>query len=93
LGQFPLLFVGQIHRVRVIGIALIELEHGEFWIVLTLVTEVAVNLLNALEASNHQTLKKQVSRAGLKTDMPSSSRDMMKKTSSLRTPRVRNGYL
>ena len=63
LGQFPHEFVGQIHEVSVVGIGLIELQHGEFWIVpsgQTLVTKIAVDFINALEASDHQTLQEQL---------------------------------
>ena len=52
--------LGQLHQVGVIGIRLVELQHRELGIVLgrdALVTEVAVDLVDAIEAADEQALE------------------------------------
>ena len=58
-------FLGQIHQVTVVGIGLIKLHHGEFRIVpgrQTLVAEIAVNLVDALKTTHHQSFQVQLRR-------------------------------
>ncbi len=53
-------FFGEIHQLPIGGIGLIELDHGEFGIVLDrnpLITEIAVDLENAIETADHQPLQ------------------------------------
>ncbi len=65
LRQFTEQFFGQVHVVFVVGVGLVELQHGEFRVVSsrdTFVTEVAVDLEHFLEAANHQALEVQLRR-------------------------------
>ncbi|CRM89846.1 hypothetical protein [Pseudomonas sp. 22 E 5] len=65
LRQFAEQFFGEVHVVFVVGVGLVELQHGEFRVVTgrdTFVTEVAVDLEHLLEAANHQALEVQLRR-------------------------------
>ncbi len=65
LGQLAEQLLGQVHVVFVVGIGLVELEHGELGVVPgrdAFVTEVAVDLEHALEATDHQALQVQLRR-------------------------------
>ena len=56
---------GERHQVFIVGVCLIELEHGELRIVLSgdaLVAEVAIDLIDALEPADHQTLEIKLGR-------------------------------
>ena len=63
LGQFAEQFLGQVHVVFVVGVGLVELEHGELGVVPgrdAFVTEVAVDLEDLLETADHQALEVQL---------------------------------
>ena len=63
LRQLAEQFFGQIHVVFVVSVGLVELEHGELGVVPgrnAFVTEVAVDLEDALEATDHQALEVQL---------------------------------
>lgn len=63
LGQLAEQFLGQVHVVFVVGVGLVELEHGEFGVVPgrdAFVTEVAVDLEDLLETADHQALEVQL---------------------------------
>ncbi len=65
LGQLAEQLLGQVHVVFVVGIGLVELEHGELGVVPgrdAFVTEVAVDLEHAFEATDHQTLEVELRR-------------------------------
>ena len=50
----------ELHQVVVVGVGLVELEHGELGVVLgadALVAEVAVDLVDTVEAADDQTLE------------------------------------
>ncbi|MNQ50011.1 hypothetical protein D3C85_639370 [compost metagenome] len=60
LGQGAQQLLGQVHQIDVIGIGHVELDHGELGVVThrdPFVTEVAVDLVDALETTDHQTLQ------------------------------------
>ena len=62
-GQLAEQLLGEVHVVAVVGIGLVELEHGELGVVPgrdAFVTEVAVDLEDFLEATDHQTLEVQL---------------------------------
>ena len=64
-GQFAEQFLGEVHVVAVVGVGLVELEHGELGVVPgrdAFVTEVAVDLEDLLEATDHQALEVQLRR-------------------------------
>ena len=55
----------QVHQVTVVRVGLVELEHREFGVVprrQTLVAEVAVDLVDPLEAADHEALQVQLGR-------------------------------
>ena len=57
--------LGQIHQVAVVAIGLIKLQHGELRVVSggdPLIAEVAVDLIDAIEASHHQPLQIELRR-------------------------------
>ena len=57
--------LGQVHHLSVGNVSLIQLEHGEFGVVPgghALVAEIAVDLVDALEAADHQALQVQLRR-------------------------------
>ncbi len=57
--------LGQLHQVMVVGVGLVELEHGELGIVLggdAFVAKVAVDLVNAVETADHQALEVELGR-------------------------------
>ena len=57
--------LGQVHQVVVVGVGLVELEHGELGVVLrrdAFVAEVAVDLVDAVEAADHQALQVELGR-------------------------------
>ncbi len=57
--------LGQVHVVFVVGVGLVELEHGELGVVPgrdAFITEVAVDLEDLLEAADHQALEVQLRR-------------------------------
>ncbi|RMS44312.1 hypothetical protein ALP65_04607 [Pseudomonas aeruginosa] len=63
LSQFAEQFLGQVHVVFVVGVGLVELEHGELGVVPgrdAFVTEVAVDLEDLLETADHQALEVQL---------------------------------
>ncbi|MNF71742.1 hypothetical protein D3C84_536990 [compost metagenome] len=65
LRQLAEQFFGQVHVVFVVGVGLVELEHGELGVVPgrnAFVTEVAVDLEDLLEAADHQALEVQLRR-------------------------------
>ena len=50
----------QIHHAAVVGVSLVELEHGELWIVPcrnALVAEIAIDLVHAIEPAHDQALE------------------------------------
>ena len=54
-----------LHEIAVIGVGLVQLEHGEFGVVLgrhALVAEISVDLVDALEAAHGQALQIQLRR-------------------------------
>ena len=56
---------GELHQVVVVRIGLVELEHGEFGIVLgadALVAEIAIDLVHAIEPADHQPLQIELRR-------------------------------
>src|SRR5437773_1328670 len=56
---------GELHEILIVRIGLIELEHGEFWVVLrghAFIPEVAVDLVHALEAADDQPLEVELRR-------------------------------
>ena len=64
-GQVAQQRLGQVHQVAVIGVGLVELQHGELGVVTRaqpLVTKIPVDLVHALEAANHQPLEIQLRR-------------------------------
>ena len=57
--------LGQRHQLAVLAVGLVELEHREFRIVLRgdpLVTEIAIDLVDPLEAADDQPLQVQLGR-------------------------------
>ena len=57
--------LGEVHQVLVVGVGLVELEHGEFGIVArgdAFVAEVAIDLVYTLEASYDQALEVELGR-------------------------------
>ena len=63
LGHAAEQVLGEVHEVAVIGVGLVELHHGEFRVVAggePLVPEVAVDLVDPLEAADHQALEVQL---------------------------------
>ncbi len=58
-------FFAELHQVVVVGVGLVELEHGELGVVFgadALVAEVAVDLVDAVEAADDQSLQIQLGR-------------------------------
>jgi hypothetical protein len=58
-GEMREQILSQVHQVAVITVSLVELEHGEFRIVLgrnSLVAKIPVDLVHAVEAAHHQPL-------------------------------------
>ena len=58
-------FFGEVHQVVVVGVGLVELEHGELGVVLgadAFVAEVAVDLVDAVEAADDQPLEIELRR-------------------------------
>ena len=56
---------GEVHQAAVIGVGLVELQHGELGVVVRgepFVAEVAVDFVDALEAAHHQPLQVQLRR-------------------------------
>ena len=54
-----------VHQVVVVGVGLVELEHGELGIVLgadAFVAEVAIDLVDAVHAADHQALEVELGR-------------------------------
>ena len=52
--------LGQLHQVVIVGVGLVELEHGELRIVLgrnTFVTKVAIDLIDPVQTAHHQPLQ------------------------------------
>ena len=57
--------LGELHQVVVVGVGLVELEHGELGVVLgadAFVAEVAVDLVDAVEAADDQALQIELRR-------------------------------
>src|ERR1700684_227777 len=53
-------FLGQIHQLKVVAVSLIKLEHGEFPLVgciHSLIAKVAIDLKNAVQPSDYQSLQ------------------------------------
>ncbi len=58
-------FRGEVHQAAVIGVGLVELQHGELGVVMrgeAFVAEVAIDLVDALQAAHHQALQIQLRR-------------------------------
>ena len=58
-------FFGELHQVVVVGVGLVELEHGELGVVPgadAFVAEVAVDLVDAVEAADDQALEVELGR-------------------------------
>ena len=58
-------FFGEVHQVVVVGVGLVELEHGELGVVLgadAFVAEVAVDLVDAVEAADDEALEVELGR-------------------------------
>ena len=56
---------GEVHQVVVVGVGLVELEHGELGVVLgadAFVAEVAVDLVDAVDAADDQALEVELGR-------------------------------
>ena len=56
---------GEVHQAAVIGVGLIELEHGEFGVVMggkALVAEISIDLVHALEPAHDQALQVELRR-------------------------------
>ncbi len=65
LRQFAEQFFGQVHVVFVVGVGLVELQHGELRVVPgrdAFVAEVAVDLEDLFEAADHEALEVQLRR-------------------------------
>ena len=57
--------LGDLHQVVVVGVGLVELEHGELGVVLgadALVAEVAIDLVDAVEAADDEALEIELRR-------------------------------
>ena len=64
-GDLRQQFGGEIHQAAIIGVGLVELQHGELGIVMrgeALVAEIAVDLVDALQAAHHQPLQVKLRR-------------------------------
>ena len=64
-GGLPQQLLGKIHHAEVIRVGLIKLQHREFGIVVRrdpLIAEIAVDLVDALQAAHHQALQIQFRR-------------------------------
>src|SRR5215471_3918525 len=51
--------LGELHEVAIVGVSLIELQHGEFRIMLcrdSLIAEISVDLVHTIESTDNQTL-------------------------------------
>ncbi len=56
-------FLGEVHQVVVVAVGLVELEHGELGVVLggdAFVAEVAVDLVDAVEAADDEALEEEL---------------------------------
>jgi hypothetical protein len=65
LRQHPQQVLGDVHHRHLVHVGLVELEHGELGVVArgqALVAEIAVDLVDALEAADHQPLEVQLRR-------------------------------
>ena len=65
LGKSADRLLDPVHEVAIVGVRQVQLEHREFGVVLrreALVAEVAVDLVDALEAADHQALQVQLRR-------------------------------
>ena len=63
--RLPQQFLGEIHQAAIVRVGLVELQHGELGVVVRgepFVAEVAIDLVDALQAAHHQPLQVQLRR-------------------------------